>query len=106
MNSRTLVNERDLDNGERVWAPLAADKDLLTTRTNVRAGLYVNTAGGGRVLPGSSTPLLLIHSVNATASAVEMLPIFERQARRRPVVAIDLWASALPTGPMSATAPR
>ena len=90
MNSRTLVNERDLDNGERVWAPLAADKDLLTTRTNVRAGLYVNTAGGGRVLPGSSTPLLLIHSVNATASAVEMLPIFERQARRRPVVAIDL----------------
>jgi pimeloyl-ACP methyl ester carboxylesterase len=90
MNSRTLVNERDLDTGERVWAPLAADKDLLTTRANVRAGLYVNTAGGGRVLPGSSTPLLLIHSANAAASAIEMLPIFERQARRRPVVAIDL----------------
>jgi pimeloyl-ACP methyl ester carboxylesterase len=90
MNSRTLVDQRDLDNGERVWAPLAADKDLLTTRANVRAALYVNTTGAGRTLPGSSMPLLLIHSVNATASAIEMLPIFERQARRRPVVALEL----------------
>lgn len=90
MNSGSFVNERELDHGERVWAPLAADKELLTTRADMRAALYVSTAGAGRVLPGSSTPLLLIHSVNATASAVEMLPVFERQARRRPVVVIDL----------------
>ena len=90
MDSPTLFDRRDLDGGERVWAPLAADKELLTTRANVRAALYVNTQGAGRTLPGSSTPLLLIHSVNATASAIEMLPVFERQARRRPVVAIDL----------------
>lgn len=36
------------------------------------------------------TPLLVVHSVNATASAFEMLPTVLRQANRRPVVAIDL----------------
>jgi len=91
MASRNLVNERTPDNSERVWAPLAADKDLLTTPANVRAALYVHTTRSGRLQTGSNgTPLLLIHSVNATASAIEMLPVFERQARRRPVVAIDL----------------
>jgi pimeloyl-ACP methyl ester carboxylesterase len=90
MNSRTLLDEHVLDHEERVWAPLAADKELLTTRANTRAALYVNNSGGGRALSGDSTPLLLIHSVNATASAIEMLPVFERQARRRPVVAIEL----------------
>lgn len=35
-------------------------------------------------------PLLLVHSVNATASAFEMEPVFLRQARLRRVVALDL----------------
>jgi pimeloyl-ACP methyl ester carboxylesterase len=90
MDSNTSVNGRDPGHAERVWAPLAADKDRLTVRANVRAALYVSTASAGCVLPASSTPLLLIHSVNATASAIEMLPVFERQARRRPVVALEL----------------
>jgi pimeloyl-ACP methyl ester carboxylesterase len=35
-------------------------------------------------------PLLLIHSVNAAASAYEMRPIFERYRGQRPVAALDL----------------
>lgn len=35
-------------------------------------------------------PLLVVHSVNATASAIEMAPVYERQSRRRPVVALEL----------------
>jgi pimeloyl-ACP methyl ester carboxylesterase len=37
-----------------------------------------------------ATPLLLIHSVNAVASAAELRPIFERYRLHRPVLAIDL----------------
>ncbi len=35
-------------------------------------------------------PLLLIHSVNAAASAIEMKPLFERYRATRPVYAFDL----------------
>lgn len=35
-------------------------------------------------------PLVLVHSVNATASAFEMEPVFLRERRRRRVVALDL----------------
>ena len=38
----------------------------------------------------SATPLLLIHSVNAAASAAEVRPLFEHYATLRPVYAIDL----------------
>jgi len=49
-----------------------------------RLGYYVAGAGEG-------VPLLLIHSVNACASAYEMRPIFERERdRRRRVYAVDL----------------
>ncbi len=44
---------------------------------------YADTTGAGR-------PLLLIHSVNAAASAREMLPLFEQYRGIRPVYAIDL----------------
>jgi pimeloyl-ACP methyl ester carboxylesterase len=37
-----------------------------------------------------ATPLLLVHSVNAAASAFEMEPLYVRQALRRPVFALDL----------------
>ncbi len=44
---------------------------------------YADTTATGR-------PLLLIHSVNAAASAREMKPLFERYRGLRPVYAIDL----------------
>jgi pimeloyl-ACP methyl ester carboxylesterase len=36
------------------------------------------------------TPLLLVHSINAAASAAEVRPIFDRHANERPVVAVEL----------------
>jgi len=41
-------------------------------------------------LAGEGAPLLLVHSVNAAASAVEMRPLFERMKPHRRVVALDL----------------
>lgn len=38
----------------------------------------------------SAPPLVLVHSVNATASVIEMHALFRRQSQRRTVVAIDL----------------
>jgi pimeloyl-ACP methyl ester carboxylesterase len=43
------------------------------------------TAGGG-----SAPPLLLVHSVNAAASAAEVRPLYEHARRLRPVYALDL----------------
>ncbi len=39
---------------------------------------------------GKGTPILLLHSINAAASAYEMKPIFEHFKGKRPVYAIDL----------------
>lgn len=48
-----------------------------------RLSLYVAGSAGAR-------PLLLLHSVNAAASAAEVRPVFEHARARRPVVALDL----------------
>jgi pimeloyl-ACP methyl ester carboxylesterase len=48
-----------------------------------RLSLYV--AG-----PADRRPVLLLHSVNAAASAAEVRPVFEHARRHRPVVALDL----------------
>ena len=38
----------------------------------------------------TAVPLLLVHSINAAASAYEVLPVFEHYAGTRPVYALDL----------------
>jgi pimeloyl-ACP methyl ester carboxylesterase len=40
--------------------------------------------------PGKGRPLVLLHSINAAASAYEMKPLFEHYRGRRPVYALDL----------------
>ena len=63
---------------------IEADRQTLVQRA--RAGtlnVYVDRSATGR-------PLLLIHSVNAAASAYEMRPIFEHYRGQRPVYALDL----------------
>lgn len=52
-----------------------------TARRAGRLSTYVS--GDGR-------PLVLVHSINAAASAYEMRPIFERMRDRRTVLAVDL----------------
>lgn len=50
---------------------------------------------------GQGPPLLLVHSVNAAASAAEVRPLFEHYARRHTVYALDL-----PGFGLSARTPR
>ncbi len=56
---------------------------------------YFDSAGAGKVnyyadLSGSGEPLVLVHSINAAASAYEMGPLFARYRGTRPVYALDL----------------
>lgn len=46
---------------------------------------YVDTSGDN-----NSRPLVLIHSINAAASAFEMKPLFDHYKGKRPVYALDL----------------
>lgn len=68
------------------------------------AALYYLTQPDYETAPTWTTPLLAVHSVNATASAFEMEPVVIHQARQRPVVALDLpgfGASTKPDVPYS-----
>ncbi len=62
--------------------PFESDQDELETAVG-RVTTYADTTGTGR-------PVVLIHSINAAASAYEMKPLFEHYAGERPVYALDL----------------
>jgi pimeloyl-ACP methyl ester carboxylesterase len=63
----------------------AIDAERRTMRTALGQAMsfYVDYRSGGR-------PLVLLHSLNAAASAYEVKPLFEAYAGRRPVYAPDL----------------
>ena len=63
---------------------LALDADLRDLGTSF--GRLAYYAAG----PAEGTPLLLVHSINAAASAYEVKPLFEHYAAIRPVYAIEL----------------
>ncbi len=63
-------------------AVAAAREELVGERVG-RLSYYADTTGTGR-------PLVLVHSVNAAASAFEMKPLFEHYRSKRPVYALDL----------------
>jgi pimeloyl-ACP methyl ester carboxylesterase len=71
---------------------IEAEQQTLTSdiagTLNVYADRAPTTAFG--VFEGAGRPLLLIHSVNAAASAYEMRPIFDHYRGQRPVYALDL----------------
>ncbi len=60
----------------------APQRSLESTRAG-RVNYYAEDAAEGR-------PLVLVHSVNAAASAIEMKPLFEHYRSQRPVYALDL----------------
>ncbi|MEZ4643931.1 MAG: alpha/beta hydrolase [Chloroflexota bacterium] len=62
---------------------ITAEKKRFFNQMAGHINYYYDTSGSGR-------PLLLIHSVNAAASAYEMRPLFEHFRGTRPVYAIDL----------------
>ncbi|MCA9961666.1 MAG: hypothetical protein KC443_21655, partial [Anaerolineales bacterium] len=62
---------------------ITAEKKRFFNQMAGHINYYYDTSGSGR-------PLLLIHSVNAAASAYEMRPLFEHSRGTRPVYASDL----------------
>lgn len=76
---------RDLDTGSRI----AADLDRHALPPAVDAG-RIRFGGIACHVAGEGPPLLLLHSVNAAASAAEVRPLFERYRATRTVFAPDL----------------
>ena len=66
--------------------PLDFPVDAEMTGLHIPFGELATYAAG----PAEGTPLLLVHSINAAASAYEVRPLFEHYARSRPVYALDL----------------
>ena len=62
---------------------LAAPRRRFASPTAGMLSYYAAREAAGR-------PLVLIHSVNAAASAYETRPLFDRYRERRPVYALDL----------------
>jgi pimeloyl-ACP methyl ester carboxylesterase len=77
------------------WSRFGVDHDLDLGQSVDGERFDVGDGVGGtiaayRSLAGDGAPVLLIHSVNAAASAYEMKPLFEHVRSRRPVFALDL----------------
>ncbi|MBK1694119.1 alpha/beta hydrolase [Chromatium weissei] len=64
-------------------AAIHATRHDFNSATAGRIHYYADTSASGR-------PLLLIHSINAAPSAIEMKPLFEHYRAQRPVYALDL----------------
>lgn len=60
-----------------------ADMHTMTTRRGHRVCFYSDASAEGR-------PLVLLHSINAAPSSMEMRPLFEQYRSSRPVYALDL----------------
>lgn len=76
--SRTSINH-----ALPLMLPLDVPEQTLNAGLPGRLSYYADLRGQGR-------PVLLVHSINAAASAYEMRPIFERLRGKRPVYAFDL----------------
>lgn len=62
---------------------LHAERKVFFSQTGQNLSYYFDAQAAGR-------PLVLLHSINAAASAYEMRPLFEYYRARRPVYALDL----------------
>ena len=72
-----------MDSSSSLPESLDAQRAALPTRGAGRMAYYSDTSGSGR-------PLVLLHSVNAAPSALEMKPLFEHYRGTRPVYGPEL----------------
>lgn len=72
-----------IDHAVPLPAAVPAERRRLPGTAAGAISYYVDESAPGR-------PLVLVHSVNAAASAYEMRPLFEHYRSRRPVYALDL----------------
>jgi pimeloyl-ACP methyl ester carboxylesterase len=72
-----------IDHRRTLPPALNAKRYVTATPVSGRLSFYADETASGR-------PLVLVHSINAAASAYEMRPIFEHFRGKRPVFALDL----------------
>jgi pimeloyl-ACP methyl ester carboxylesterase len=75
-----IAMRQDIKGMTDIYPALAGDRREIDTAAG-RLSYYA---------AGLGDPMLLIHSVNAAASAYEVLPIYDHERRRRRVYAVDL----------------
>lgn len=78
-----LYSNTAIDHNVPLEKAIPAEREVVDTSTAGHLSYYVYRKGIGR-------PLLLIHSINAAASAYEMWPFFEYYREERTVYALDL----------------
>ena len=83
MDSAINPPDKHATRGRPLPAAVDAQRHDLQTSAGGRVHYYADTSAGGR-------PLVLIHSINAAPSAMEMKPLFEHFRAGRPVYALDL----------------
>lgn len=77
------VSSLAIDHRRRLEPAIAGVEPRKFLSDGMELAYYADTTGAGR-------PLVLIHSINAAASAREMQPLFENYRGKRPVFALDL----------------
>jgi pimeloyl-ACP methyl ester carboxylesterase len=83
-----LYSNFAIDHSVPLPKAIPADQISFTSSQAGRLNAYFDGAAGNRA--AGKRPLVLIHSVNAAASAYEMRPLFQHYRLIRPVYALDL----------------
>ncbi len=78
-----LYSKLAIDHHVPLERAIEAERKIFQSEKAGKLSYYVNRQGSGR-------PLVLIHSINAAASAYEMQPLFNAYRSQRPVYALDL----------------
>lgn len=90
-DARVSANNRPNPQGETMPPRHLPDPlDSIRTEIDTGAGRIACYSGRSGTPEKEKTPLLLIHSVNAAASAFEVKPLFDHYKQIRPVYALDL----------------
>lgn len=78
-----VYSKKYINHHQGITGALDADLFEVTTQNAGRLGYYTDLSGKG-------TPIVLLHSINAAPSALEMKPIFDHYRDKRPIYALDL----------------
>lgn len=77
-----VYSSTQIDHNHLLDNAIPADREFFSSSTAGRMSYYSDRSGSGR-------PLVLLHSINAAASAYEMRPLFLAFRGQRPVYALD-----------------
>jgi pimeloyl-ACP methyl ester carboxylesterase len=89
VGSWVLYSKFEIDHSVAIEPAIDAEREHFVGKSTRLLNVYVARTAG-QESDSVSVPLVLIHSINAAASAYEMRPIFETYRGKRNVYALDL----------------